>query len=278
MRTSRLSYGLLICLLCLLLRPAAAGAVRSSLNYSTRWINQTRVEVITVDLNDQSLLVTPQLANDNLGRRQSFTAFLHTHHPLAQISGGYFSLGSALPIGDIVIGGHLRYRGPVGSALAIKADNSADIINVPYGGSASWAGYENVLKGGMRLVQHGCYAVFPRDQGFHDPNLFGFASRTAVGLTREHKLLLVAVGREILLSQLASIMLHLGCCDAMSLDGGLSTGMAFGDAVILAPGRSLPSVLMVLERPKPAITLSQHHGDGVKRAKAMSRFSVVKHV
>ena len=238
MMTSRLSYGLLIAII-LLWRPAAAGAT-SSLNYSTRWVNRIRVNVITVDLHDQSLVVTPQLANDAVGKRESFSAFRRERHPLAQISGSYFSLGSALPIGDIVIDGHLRYRGPVGSALAIKADNSADIVNVPYGWSASWSGYETVLKGGMRLVQHGKYAVFPHDQGFRDPNLFHRATRTAVGLTCKHKLLLVAVGQQILLSQLAVIMQRLGCQDAMTLDGGLSTGMAYGDKVILTRGARYP--------------------------------------
>ena len=246
MITARQSYGLLVVFFAALWVAAPVSAIPASLGYSVRRINHTAVHVIKVDLTDQSLMITPQLANDTLGQRQSFHSFLANHHPLAQITGSYFSLRSGLPIGDIVIGGHVRCFGPVGSALTIMADNTAEIVNIPPGRHHSWAGCENVLKGGLRLLQHGRYAVFPHDQGFHDPCLFRRATRTAVGLTWRHKLLLVAVGDEIYLSELAAIMKHLGCCDAMTLDGGNSTGLAFGNNVILSPGRALPSVLMVL--------------------------------
>ncbi len=230
---------------------AQAGMQVNSVRYQVYRVNQIRVNVISVDLHDRSLLVTPALAYNRPGKRQSFISFLNAHQPLAQITGSYFSMRSALPIGDIVIDGQLRHMGPVGSALAIRHDNSAVIVNIPYNWYYSWPGFESVVKGGIRLVQEGRFAVFPRDQGFRDPDVFRAATRTAVGLRNAHNLVMVAVSRPIYLSQLAYIMLSLDCHDAMTLDGGTSMGMAFGSNIIHMPGRSLSNVLIVVRRPSP---------------------------
>jgi len=223
----------------------------SGVTYSKHWINRTRVHVVSIDLNDRTLKITPALAGNAIGRRQSFVGFMARHHPLAQITGSFFSLRTAYPIGDLVIDGKIVFRGPVGSALAIRPDNQAEMLNIPYGWTYSWPGYESAMKGGIRLMQNGQYAVYPRQQGFRDPALFRPATRTAIGLTNGNHLLMVAVNRPIYLSNLAAIMKALGCCDAMALDGGTSTGLACGDDVILMPGRTLTNVLMVIQRPEP---------------------------
>lgn len=235
----------------ILLAAIGAHAAPNSVRYSKHWICKTRVHVITVDLRDSSLLVTPALAYNRPGRRQSFIGFLADRAPLAQITGSYFSLKSSIPIGDIVIGGRLLHRGPVGSALAISTDNTARMLNIPYGWRYSWPGAESALQGGLRLVQNGKYAVYPKTQGFRDPGLFRAATRTAVGLKDDRTLLLVGTNKEIQLSTLAAIMKALGCRDAMTLDGGASTGIAYGTNVLITPGRTISNVLMVVQRPAP---------------------------
>ncbi|MHB9026190.1 MAG: phosphodiester glycosidase family protein [Armatimonadota bacterium] len=229
----------------------AAGAESASVRYSTHRTNGIGVHVIDVNLNDRSLMVKPRPAGDTPGARQTFAGFLAQHRPLAQITGGYFDVRSGYPIGDVIVQGKTYYDGAIGSGLALTADNKAAIIDVPPYVSHGWAGYTSVLQGGVRLVKHGQYAVYPRDQGFRDPDLFRRASRTAVGLTARNHLLLVATSREIYLSQLAAVMLDLGCREAMTLDGGTSTGLAYGGSIILRPGRSLPNVLQVVLRPTP---------------------------
>jgi len=219
--------------------------------YSKHWINKTRVHVVSIDLNDTSLKITPAIAWNTIGKRQSFVSFMAQHQPLAQITGSFFSLQTAHPIGDLVIGGQIIFRGPVGSALAITPDNQATMMNIPYNWTYSWPGYESAVQGGIRLVQNGKYAVYPRQQGFRDPALFRPATRTAVGLDGMNRLLMVAVNKPIYLSDLAGIMKALGCVDAMALDGGTSTGLAYGGEVILMPGRTLTNVLLVTRRPEP---------------------------
>ena len=250
MRMNYLCRTLLV-LITVLLMTAWARAASSSVAYTVEWINKTRVHVVWVNLNDKSLKVTPAVAKAGIGQRQSFISFLGQHQPLAQITGSYFCMDTAMPIGDVVIDGNIVYRGPVGTALAITPDNKPQMKNIPYGWKYSWPGYESVLKGGIRLVQDGKYAVYPRQQGYRDPGLFRPATRTAIGIDARDRLLMVAINKPILLSDLAGIMKALGCLQAMTLDGGTSTGLAYKDNVIMTPGRTLSTVLMVVQRPQP---------------------------
>lgn len=242
---------MLVMIMSTFLLQVGAMAGSSSVTYSIEKVHNTRVNVIWIDLNDKSLKVTPAVGQGRIGRRQSFVSFLAQHQPLALLTGSFFSLDNSIPIGDIVINRKVVFRGPIGTAIAIKPNNRAEMMNIPYGWPYSWPGYESVLKGGIRLLENGEYAAYPRRQGFRDPALFRRATRTAVGLDKKGRLLMVAVGNPIYLSDLASIMKGLGCRDAMSLDGGTSTGLAFGSSVIFMPGRTLSTVLMVVQRPEP---------------------------
>lgn len=226
----------------------------SSVTYSKHWINRTRVHVVWVKLDDPTIKVTPLLAWNTVNRRRSFIGFMADHQPLAQMTGNFFSLQSGYPVGDIVIGGTKVAEGRVGLALAIKPGNQASIIDIPYQWKYSWPGYESVLRGGIRLVEDGKAALSPRSQGFRDPALFRPATRTAVGLDKRNRLLMVAVNKCIYLSDMAGIMKALGCTAAMSLDGGASTGLAYRGDVILMPGRTLSNVLAVIQRPPQPAT------------------------
>ncbi|MHB9025392.1 MAG: phosphodiester glycosidase family protein [Armatimonadota bacterium] len=236
----------------IVLLPACAQDASQSVQYRLAWVGPMPIHVITADLRDTSLQVTVGIANDHPGSRRSFVSFLAKHQPLAQITGSYFSMRSGYPIGDIVVDGQWHYNGDVGSALVVRPDNTARIINLPKYWNGKWDGYETVLQGGVRLLQDGKFAVYPKDQGFRDGGLFRPAARTAVGLTPAGKLVFAAISKPVYLSKLAALLKQVGCRDAMSCDGGTSTGMAFGSSVILTPGRTISNVLMVVRRPEPA--------------------------
>lgn len=245
--TQYLRWGMLLLAVALCAGVFAHPGVR----YSKQWLNRARVHVITVDLNDKTLQVKPVVGRNRPGRRQSFLGFMAEHQPLAQLTGTYFGLRNGLPIGDLLSDGRWIFDGFAGSALVITPENTAAIVNIPPRWKYSWPGYTTVIQGGIRLTQQGKYAVYPRVQGFRDTSLYRRASRTAVGIQEGNRLVLVAVNKPVLLSELAAIMKALKCRDAMTLDGGTSTGMAFGTDVILMPGRTLSNVLVVTERPVP---------------------------
>jgi len=80
--------------------------------------------------------------------------------------------------------------------------------------------------------------------------------RTAVGFTNNSKvIMLVADGRTpasqgVSLTELAQIMISLGCVEAMNLDGGGSSQITFGNQYINASpeSRSIPTILAIVHR------------------------------
>ena len=147
--------------------------------------------------------------------------------------------------------------------------------------SRDWSEYETVVCGGPRLVNAGRTLVVPRAEGFRDGSLFRRRPRTAVGVTRSNKLMLVTVTRPIYLRQLARLMRSLGCRDAIALDGGSSSAMFYRGRFTTRPRRSLTNLLVVydssagyhraLERLAPGTSIARRPTDSHIWAVAGSR-------
>ncbi len=92
-----------------------------------------------------------------------------------------------------------------------------------------WEHIRHTVGGGPFLVRGGKVNVTWKEEKFQESLAGRRHPRTAVGLTREGNLWFVAVdGRSALsrgatLTELAGLMLRLGCVEAMNLDGGGST-------------------------------------------------------
>lgn len=96
----------------------------------------------------------------------------------------------------------------------------------------------HMISGGPRLVKNSIIYVSKHEEKFRTDIAKGRSARTAVGITREGKLLLITVdglprGKErsekrsigMTLEELADLMIGLGATEAMNLDGGSSTTM-----------------------------------------------------
>lgn len=83
-----------------------------------------------------------------------------------------------------------------------------------------------------------------------DPNFDGAkfttmsTPRTAVGTTPDGQLVLVSCSSATV-EQMKSVMLELGCSNAVNLDGGGSCGMYYNGKVLHTPGRNLTSTLQI---------------------------------
>jgi hypothetical protein len=242
------------CLLLWLARPATSAP--ESVQYDTLTVNGVYVHRISVDLNDQSLLVTPLIATDSEDGRATFRDFLDQNKSLAQITGTFFDLHTGTPIGDVVIRGEQQvWSSGIGSALVVTPENKPAIIEGVTGPGA-WKGYESVLEGGLRLVRDGVPAVDPAAQGFHDRYMMRNTARIAVGVLPQNRIIMVETGH-VLLPGLADLMIALGCTDAMALDGGGSTSIAYDGKVIMATSRRLANVLAVVQRTPEEIAARQ---------------------
>jgi exopolysaccharide biosynthesis protein len=201
--------------------------------------------VVQVDLNQPGVKVAVATAARGIGFHESWSRIIDRTRPAAAITGTYFDVASALPVGTIISSGMLIHRGSIGSSLAIRSDNRVEFAYLRPGTSTPWDGFDTVLRAGPRLVVKGQVRLTPAWEGFHDRAVYARRRRAAVGLTRHHKLLLVTVPRGVLLREMAAIMKKLGAVEALCMDGGSSTGLYYRGKSYVVPRREMTNLLIV---------------------------------
>ena len=231
----------------LVLTLGVAPALGRNVGYRVEFVNNIGCHIVQVDLASPWAKVTPITSLRFPGGAEPMMKMCGRLHPTAAVTGTFFSKTSLLPIGDIVRDGRLIYFGGMGTAIAITPENTVVFEDVEYGRHQDWGPFETVLACGPRLLRSGRVSLAPRHQGFSDPHVLGRASRAAVGLTPANKLLMVVTRQNISLSQLAKLMLSLGCIDAVNLDGGSSTAMYYRGRGVVMPARTMVNMLAVYE-------------------------------
>ena len=220
-----------------------AGAA-TDIGYSKRWVQGTPVHVVTVNLNSHNVRVSPAIARHGIGTSEGFGSMLSRLQPTTAITGTYFCVRKLIPVGDIVVDSRRVNFGCVGTAVCFTSGNTVEFR------TSDWKGYQSVVCAGPRLVTNGVAKVNPRAEGFRDGGLFRKAHRTALGVTKHNKLLLVSVNHPIYLSRLAKIMRELGAVNAINLDGGSSTALHYRGRTFSHPGRRLTNLIVVYESPR----------------------------
>src|SRR5689334_10117360 len=103
-RVSRLYISpiyLFLMLLCIL--TVNAYAASGSVTYSKYWMYDTGVHVISINMNDPDVQMTPIVARRGIGTSEGFGSLLSRTKPTAAITGTFFDTRSLHPTGDIVI-------------------------------------------------------------------------------------------------------------------------------------------------------------------------------
>jgi exopolysaccharide biosynthesis protein len=125
-----------------------------------------------------------------------------------------------------------------------------------------------LISGGPRLLKHGQVYVSKYEEKFKMDIAKGRAARTAIGITKDRKILLVTVdGRPrkkklrgknkisigVTLEELSNLMLSLGAVEAVNLDGGSSSTMVVKGEVVNYPTsgfqRRVSNAVLVLPKP-----------------------------
>jgi len=246
-------------LICLLLAGLASQAWSTDdVSYRKRWVQGVPVNVVIANLNCPNVKVSPAMAVHGPGTSEGFGSMLSRLRPAAAITGTFFCVNSLIPVGDLVIDGNVLNFGCVGTAICFTADNRVDFMPTRDGRTVKWSKYVSVICGGPRLVREGLAWVSPSSEGFNDSGFYRPAARSAIGVTKQNKLLLVTVNTGVYLSHMARIMRDLGAVDAMNLDGGSSTALYCDGIVPSHPGRRLTNLIVVFDslemyaRVKPA--------------------------
>ena len=95
-----------------------------------------------------------------------------------------------------------------------------------------------VLKNSQKITDMQSY----KDEGFTEAKILSNAgARSAIGIKANGNIIIATTTAKV--SELAGIMLSLGCTDAMNLDGGASSGLYANGRFISSPGRNLSNIL-----------------------------------
>ena len=102
----------------------------------------------------------------------------------------------------------------------------------------------SVLSGAPRLVEKGAICT-TLEAGFQEARFTtAVTPRTAVGTLADGKLVIVSTSAASI-QQMRELMLQLGCTDAINLDGGASTALAYNGQIVRNAGRPLTTTLQV---------------------------------
>jgi hypothetical protein len=181
--------------------------------------------------------------------RENFCHIVQRYQPRVAINGTYFHLLNGHPTGSIVRYGQFLYDGRWGTTVALNRDGEVTVHykSGTYGRHLKWDDVEHALTTGPTLVRDGQLWLNPGAEGFRDPGVLGTARRSALGLTRDNRLVLVVVTTPISLNKLAHIMLRLNCQAAVNLDGGSSSALYCNGQYLTMPQRRLSNVLLVYD-------------------------------
>lgn len=163
------------------------------------------------------------------------------------ITGTFFAPASGYPVGDILIDGDLKVKGFRGSGLGVDHFGGVHIFDTQYKQEFDWSSYRWGLRGAVRLISNGTVCPNPKAQRFRDPRIWSKASRTAIGLDKNGKLVLVATKNNVTLSALGKAMLSRGVVNAISLDGGGSTCLYYRGKMVIGTGRRLSNMFVLQE-------------------------------
>ena len=270
-------YQYVIIIFCILF--SASYAQTESVTYEHKNIFGASVDVITINLNDPHILVTPVIAKNFPQRPERFESMVAREEPVAAINGNFFCKTTYKPVGDIVINGDLVHFGGLGTAMGITKNNRVEYITVEKDHHMDWSRYRSLISCGPRLIDNGEIVVNARAEGFSDPNLFTKRNRSAVGVTWDGALLFVTVNNGVYFSGLAGIMKELGCRDAMNLDGGGSSALYFKGENLSCASTPMPDILVVHEKavtPNILLTLGDRFSTAnEKRIEILSSLAMV---
>jgi hypothetical protein len=186
--------------------------------------------------------------------------------------------GTAVLVARGTAGAKLQAEAPVGATVTLR------LILQP-----AWSTVSDAIGGGPVLVRHG-KPIYRADEAFSTAQLAPRAPRSAIGQTASGDVLLVTTdGRQPGYSvgmtnfDLAQALVRLGAVQAMALDSGGSSTLAFDGAVLNSPSdgreRAVSTALMLqyygVYEPAPLESVVSPNGDGVADGQKLS-FKVVR--
>ncbi|MCM3700188.1 phosphodiester glycosidase family protein [Paenibacillus macerans] len=210
------------------------------------------VQMVTISLMDPKVRLDVVLAGDKVGKVEDLSSIAKRHKAAVAVNGTFFDAYTSdaykAPYGYIVSGGEIKKTASGDKRTIFTYDQNLLAQLLPgkeFSERYAEGRMEGALQAGPRLVVNGKVALDVKAEGFKDPKILtGGGARSALGLTRDHKLILLTTGGATI-PQLAEIMKQAGAYQAMNLDGGASSGLYYNGKYLTTPGRKISNALIV---------------------------------
>lgn len=210
------------------------------------------VQMVTVSLLHPNIRLDVALAGDTVGKVENLSGLAKRHQAKVAINGTFFNAYTKddykAPYGYIVRGGELKKQASGDKRTIFTFDKNmlAELISgKDFTDRFDQGTIDGGLQAGPRLVVNGKVAIDVQGEGFRDPKILtGGGARSALGITRDHKLILLTTGGATI-PQLAQIMKQAGAYQAMNLDGGASSGLYYNGKYLTTPGRQISNAIII---------------------------------
>ncbi|WP_149094936.1 phosphodiester glycosidase family protein [Paenibacillus terrae] len=209
-------------------------------------------KVVTISMLHPKVSLDVALAGNSIGKVENLSGLAKRNQAVVAINGTYFDAYTKssykTPYGYLVSHGKLlkKSSGDQRTVFTYDANHLAELVSGPaFEQRLSQGNVEGTLQAGPRLVTNGKVSLNIKAEGFKDPKILtGGGTRSALGITRDHKLILLTTSGATM-SHLAQIMKQAGAYQAMNLDGGASSGLYYNGSYLTTPGRQISNAIII---------------------------------
>ncbi|WP_136608582.1 phosphodiester glycosidase family protein [Paenibacillus dokdonensis] len=210
------------------------------------------VQMVTVSLMHPQVQMDVVLAGNTPGNVEDLSSIAKRSGATVAINGTFFNAYTSgsykAPYGYILSKGDIKMSSP-GDQRAIFTYDENHLVSLIAGSDFKDKFGQGLIEGGLqagpRLLVDGKVSLNVKQEGFKDPKILtGGGARSALGITKDHKLILLTTGGATI-PQLAEIMRQAGAYQAMNLDGGASSGLYFNGKYLTTPGRKISNAIVI---------------------------------
>jgi exopolysaccharide biosynthesis protein len=208
------------------------------------------VQMVTISLLHPKIQLDVALAKNELGKVEDLSSIAKRNKAILAINGTFFDAYTKesykTPYGYIVQNGERKNYGDNRSIFTFDNNLLSNVIHEDeFRDRMEDHQIDGAIQAGPRLVVNGKVSLDVKNEGFKDPKILtGGGARSALGITKDHKLILITTGGATI-PQLAEIMKQAGAYQAMNLDGGASSGLYYNGKYLTSPGRQISNAIIV---------------------------------
>lgn len=227
----------------------AVTSARKTFKVGARSFN---AQVVTVSLLHPKVELDVVLAGNKAGKVEDLRSIAKRSNAVVAINGTFFDAYTSgaykAPYGYLVSKGNIFHKasGDNRTIFTYDSNNLATMMpGLDFKSVYETGRMEGALQAGPRLLTNGKVTLDVKKEGFKDPKILtGGGARSALGITKDHKLILLTTGGATI-PQLAEIMKQAGAYQAMNLDGGASSGLYYNGSYLTTPGRQISNAIVV---------------------------------